>query len=299
MGKTQARSTAHDVLAPRDERTVNNAERLMRQATPLPEVAVGRALLKQSGLQEGQSLARFIAPGRKYPQPHVALPAFDQNGKSAGVWLAPMTQGESLDVNALSTEGRVFGSEEAQFVALQASRNGENQLATTMREGVALAVSHPDSGVVVRLSGDGRPWNPAAMTGGKLWVDKVAEVTATDTAVDITPADVGDSRHAEELAREALEKQAERTAQEMLGTDKPEQDVTLPDEKVKALIGDVIKGLASNRDDKSPLPELPDVRVQTEAVNKVVAENQQRERLQQLDNEVVRDLQREKTLGGD
>lgn len=302
MGKTQARSTAHDVLAPRDERTVNNAERLMRQATPLPEVAVGRALLKQSGLQEGQSLARFIAPGRKYPQPHVALPAFDQNGKSAGVWLAPMTQGESLDVNALSTEGRVFGSEEAQFVALQASRNGENQLATTMREGVTLAARHPDSGVVVRLSGDGRPWNPAAMTGGKLWVDKVAEVTAgtaTDTAVDITPADVGDSRRAEEIAREALEKQAEKIAQEMLGADKPEQDVTLPDEKVKALVGDVIKGLAGTRDDKSPLPELPDARVQTEAVNKVVAENQQRERLQQLDNEVVRDLQREKTLGGD
>lgn len=93
-----------------------------------------------------------------------------------------------------------------------------------------------------------------------------------------------------------MEKQAERTAQEMLGTDKPEQDVTLPDEKVKALVGDVIKGLAGNRDDKSP---LPDVRVQTEAVNKVVSENQQRERLQQLDNEVVRDLQREKTLGGD
>lgn len=302
MGKTQARSTAHDVLAPRDERTVNNAERLMRQATPLPEVAVGRALLKQSGLQEGQSLARFIAPGRKYPQPHVALPAFDQNGKSAGVWLAPMTQGESLDVNTLSTEGRVFGSEEAQFVALQASRNGENQLATTMREGVALAVSHPDSGVVVRLSGDGRPWNPAAMTGGKLWVDKVAEVTAgtaTDTAVDITPADVGDSRRAEELAREALEKQVEKTAQEMLGADKPEPVLTLPDEKVKALVGDVIKGLAGTCDDKSPLPELPDVRVQTEAVNKVVSENQQRERLQQLDNEVVRDLQREKTLGGD
>ena len=63
MGKTQAHRNAHDVLAPRDERTVNNAERLMRQATPLPEVAVGRALLKQSGLQEGQSLARFIAPG--------------------------------------------------------------------------------------------------------------------------------------------------------------------------------------------------------------------------------------------
>ena len=85
----------------------------------------------------------------------------------------------------------------------------------------------------------------------------------------------------------------------MLRTDKPEPVLTLPDEKVKALVGDVIKGLGGTRDDKSPLPELPDAREQTEAVNKVVSENQQRERLLQLDNEVVRDLLREKTLGGD
>lgn len=66
----------------------------------------------------------------------------------------------------------------------------------------------------------------------------------------------------------------------MFGTGKPEPVVTLPDEKVKVLVGDVIKGLAGRGDDKSPLPELSDARVQTEVVNKVVSENQQHERLQ-------------------
>ncbi|MGK4357826.1 conjugative transfer relaxase/helicase TraI domain-containing protein [Enterobacter cloacae] len=28
-------------------------------------------------------MAKFISPGRKYPQPHVALPAFDRNGRRA------------------------------------------------------------------------------------------------------------------------------------------------------------------------------------------------------------------------
>ncbi|WP_432704383.1 conjugative transfer relaxase/helicase TraI domain-containing protein, partial [Escherichia coli] len=31
------------------------------------------------GAGRGDSPARFIAPGRKYPQPYVALPAFDRN----------------------------------------------------------------------------------------------------------------------------------------------------------------------------------------------------------------------------
>ncbi|WP_214275969.1 conjugative transfer relaxase/helicase TraI domain-containing protein, partial [Escherichia coli] len=36
--------------------------------------AAGRAVLRQAGLAGGDSPARFIAPGRKYPQPYVALP---------------------------------------------------------------------------------------------------------------------------------------------------------------------------------------------------------------------------------
>ncbi|ENA0267284.1 conjugative relaxase, partial [Escherichia coli O21:H19] len=85
------KGTAHDVLEPKSDREVMNAERLFSTARELRDVAAGRAVLRQAGLAGGDSPARFIAPGRKYPQPYVALPAFDRNGKSAGIWLNPLT----------------------------------------------------------------------------------------------------------------------------------------------------------------------------------------------------------------
>ncbi|MCW0137801.1 hypothetical protein OIU92_32395 [Escherichia coli] len=45
------------------------------------------------GACRGDSPARFIAPGRKYPQPYVALPAFDRNGRSAGILAEPTDHG--------------------------------------------------------------------------------------------------------------------------------------------------------------------------------------------------------------
>ncbi|MBB7022101.1 conjugative transfer relaxase/helicase TraI, partial [Escherichia coli] len=85
------KGTAHDVFEPKPDREVMNAERLFSTARELRDVAAGRAVLRQAGLAGGDSPARFIAPGRKYPQPYVALPAFDRNGKSAGIWLNPLT----------------------------------------------------------------------------------------------------------------------------------------------------------------------------------------------------------------
>lgn len=84
------KGTAHDVLEPKPDREVMNAQRLFSTARELRDVAAGRAVLRQAGLAGGDSPARFIAPGRKYPQPYVALPAFDRNGKSAGIWLNPL-----------------------------------------------------------------------------------------------------------------------------------------------------------------------------------------------------------------
>lgn len=89
MEKSQAKSTAHDILEPRGDRAVANAARLTATAKALGEVSAGRAALRQAGLQPEGSMAKFISPGRKYPQPHVALPAFDRNGRQAGVWLVP------------------------------------------------------------------------------------------------------------------------------------------------------------------------------------------------------------------
>lgn len=171
INSAEQKGTAHDVLEPKSEREMMNAERLFSTARELRDVAAGRAVLRNAGLAQGDSRARFIAPGRKYPQPYVALPAFDRNGKSAGIWLNPLTTDDGAGLRGFTGEGRVKGSEEAQFVALQGSRNGESLLAGSMQDGVRIARENPDSGVVVRIAGDGRPWNPVAITGGRVWGD--------------------------------------------------------------------------------------------------------------------------------
>ncbi|MER4254517.1 conjugative transfer relaxase/helicase TraI, partial [Klebsiella pneumoniae] len=162
------KATAHDILESRNDRAVKTADLLFGRARPLDETAAGRAALQQSGLAQGSSPGKFISPGKKYPQPHVALPAFDKNGKAAGIWLSPLTDRDGR-LEAIGGEGRIMGNEDARIVALQNSRNGESLLAGNMGEGVRMARDNPDTGVVVRLAGDDRPWNPGAMTGGRVW----------------------------------------------------------------------------------------------------------------------------------
>ncbi|HDC4311377.1 TPA: type IV conjugative transfer system protein TraL, partial [Enterobacter kobei] len=91
VSRSQEKASAHDVLEPLNDRAVKSAEQLFGRAIPLTESPAGRAALQQSGIARGQSTGKFISPGKKYPLPHVALPAFDRNGKSAGIWLSPLT----------------------------------------------------------------------------------------------------------------------------------------------------------------------------------------------------------------
>ncbi|HGB2377441.1 TPA: conjugative transfer relaxase/helicase TraI, partial [Salmonella enterica subsp. enterica serovar Birkenhead] len=113
INSAEQKGTAHDVLEPKSEREMMNAERLFSTARELRDVAAGRAVLRNAGLAQGDSRARFITPGRKYPQPYVALPAFDRNGKSAGIWLNPLTTDDGAGLRGFSGEGRGKGSEEA------------------------------------------------------------------------------------------------------------------------------------------------------------------------------------------
>ena len=71
--------------------------------------------------------------------------------------------------------------------------------------------------------------------------------------------------------------------------------------QVKEVIGDVIRGLESDRqgEEKTRLPDDPQTRRQEAAIQQVASESLQRERLQQMERDMVRDLNREKTLGGD
>ncbi|HDS6520163.1 TPA: conjugative transfer relaxase/helicase TraI [Klebsiella oxytoca] len=298
VSRSQEKASAHDVLEPQNARAVKNAEMLYDRAQLLEETAAGRAALQQSGLARGESPGRFISPGRKYPQPHVALPAFDKNGKEAGIWLSPLTDRDGR-LEAIGGEGRIMGDETARFVALQNSRDGESLLAGNMGEGVRLARDHPDTGVVVRLAGDDRPWNPGAITGGRIWADPLPNLATTDTGADIPlPPDVLAQGAAEEAQRREMERQTEQATREVAGEEKKAGE---PGERIKEVIGDVIRGLERDRpgEEKTPLPDDPQTRRQEAAIQQVASESLQRERLQQMERDMVRDLNREKTLGGD
>lgn len=230
------KGTAHDVLEPKSDREVMNAERLFSTARELRDVVAGRAVLRQAGLAGGDSPARFIAPGRKYPQPYVALPAFDRNGKSAGIWLNPLTTDDGNGLRGFSGEGRVKGSGDAQFVALQGSRNGESLLADNMQDGVQIARDNPDSGVVVRIAGEGRPWNPGTITGGRVWGD-IPDNSVQPGAGNGEPvtAEVLAQRQAEEAIRRETERRADEIVRKM-AENKPD----LPDGKTEQAVRDIL-----------------------------------------------------------
>ncbi|HBU1623643.1 TPA: conjugative transfer relaxase/helicase TraI, partial [Klebsiella pneumoniae] len=269
------KATAHDILEPRNDRAVKSADLLFGRARPLDETAAGRAALQQSGLAQGNSPGKFISPGKKYPQPHVALPAFDKNGKAAGIWLSPLTDRDGR-LEAIGGEGRIMGNEDARFVALQNSRNGESLLAGNMGEGVRMARDNPDTGVVVRLAGDDRPWNPGAITGGRIWAEPAPVAPVPQTGADIIlPPEVLAQRAAEEQQRREMEKQAEQTAREVAGEARKAGE---PADRVKEVIGDVIRGLERDRPgtEKTTLPDDPQFRRQEEAIQQVASERLQR-----------------------
>lgn len=292
--------THRAVGEPKPDREVMNAERLFSTARELRDVAAGRAVLRQAGLAGGDSPARFIAPGRKYPQPYVALPAFDRNGKSAGIWLNPLTTDDGNGLRGFSGEGRVKGSGDAQFVALQGSRNGESLLADNMQDGVRIARDNPDSGVVVRIAGEGRPWNPGAITGGRVWGD-IPDNSVQPGAGNGEPAtaEVLAQRQAEEAIRRETERRADEIVRKM-AENKPD----LPDGKTEQAVREIVgqereRAVISERETALPESVLREPQREREAVREVARENLLQERLQQMERDMVRDLQKEKTLGGD
>lgn len=301
IGKVKERTTAHDAVlgvAPGSEKA---AHTLYGKTPSLDGTALGRAVLRGSGLS-GNTLAHFVAPGKKYPQPHAILPAYDANGKPAGAWLTPLMDAQGKSLAGLPDQGRVLGSERAQFVALQASTNQETRLAASMKAGIALAARYPHSGVVVRLQGEGVPFNPQAMTGGRLWVDD-ATVKAVARPPD-APLTLPDMP--EEKQQRALQEQIERQARQPAS---PRQLDALSDEQLLRLLqaGELRPEAVRDRLPDAVVREaLAPMRQQAAAIGQVARENAaSRSRLSPPAPGIVPDeAQRserikEKTLGGD
>ncbi len=171
----------------------------------------------------------------------MALPAFDRNGKSAGIWLNPLTTDDGNGLRGFSGEGRVKGSGDAQFVALQGSRNGDSLLADNMQDGVRIARDNPDSGVVV-IAGEGRPWDPKTITGGRVWgISRTTAFSREPEMANRSRQRYWHSGQAEEAIRRETERRADEIVRKM-AENKPD----LPDGKTEQAVRD-IAGLERDR----------------------------------------------------
>ncbi|EFO8416809.1 conjugative relaxase [Salmonella enterica] len=301
---SNAGQTAHDLLHQKSDHESDTGNRLLATASRLDKTALGRRVLAENGL-EGETMARFIAAGKKYPSPYVALPAWTRHGKAAGALLTEIRIEDDGMRVVLSDESRLRGGEDAQFAGLQASRNGQTLIADDAQTALRLAQENPESGVVIRLHGEERLLNAARLTGGRITepdevarsVRSVAEAESAAKAEDPITLPPDEQQKLAEAQEKAARELAEQARQELLpalpGTegDKPDPLLSASDER-------------RLRDGTER-----ETRELDEAVREAVAEGREPrqqvcDQMQRTEREWVvnvpeKEIELEKTLGGD
>lgn len=301
---SNAGQTAHDLLHQKSDHESDTGNRLLATASRLDKTALGRRVLAENGL-EGETMARFIAAGRKYPTPYVALPAWTRHGKEAGALLTEIRIEDDGMRVVLSDESRLRGGEDAQFAGLQASRNGQTLIADDAQTALRLAQENPESGVVIRLHGEERLLNAARLTGGRITepdevartVRSVAEVESAAKAEDPITLPPDEQQKLAEAQEKAARELAEQARQELLPA-VPGEESTRPEPLLSA-------------DEERRLRDgtARGERELDEAIQEAVAEGrgirqQVREQILRTEREWVvnvpeKDIELEKTLGGD
>ncbi|EPR7080166.1 conjugative transfer relaxase/helicase TraI [Escherichia coli] len=296
--------TAHDLLHEKSDRESGIGNRLLATASRLDKTALGRRVLAENGL-EGETMARFIAAGKKYPTPYVALPTWTRHGKEAGALLTEIRIEDDGMRVVLSEESRLRGGEDAQFAGLQASRNGQTLIADGAEAALQLARQNPESGVVIRLHGEDRLLNAARLTGGRIIipeevtrsVQNVADAEAAAKTEDLITLPPDEQQKLAEAQEKAARELAEQARRELLSV-APEKD---EDKRDPLLSADDERRLRDGTERESR--EL-DEAVREAVVDGRGARQQVREQILRTEREWVvnmpeKEIEMEKTLGGD
>lgn len=296
--------TAHDLLHEKSDRESDTGNRLLATASRLDKTALGRRVLAENGL-EGETMARFIAAGKKYPSPYVALPVWTRHGKEAGALLTEIRIEDDGMRVVFSEESRLRGGEDAQFAGLQASRNGQTLIADSADAALRLAQENPESGVVIRLHGEERLLNAARLTGGRITepdelsraLRNVADAETAAKAEDPITLPPDEQQKLAEVQEKAARELAEQARRELLSV-APQKD---EDKRDPLLSADDERRLRDGTERES--------RELDEAVREAVAggrgaRQQVREQMQRTEREWVvkmpeKEIELEKTLGGD
>lgn len=303
-GQSNAGKTAHELLHQDSDREALTGNRLLATASRLDKTALGRRVLSESGLT-GESLARFIGAGKKYPTPYVALPVWTRHGREAGALLTEIRLEDEGARVVLGEETRLRGGEDAQFAGLQASRNGQTLVADSTEAALRLAQNNPESGVIIRLHGEDKLLNAARLTGGRIMEpeDTVQSIRAVADAENAAKADdpIGlvpdEQQKLEEAQDKAARELVEKTRNETLAV-MPASDI---DKRDPLLSPDDERRLREGAD--RTFRELDDaaraVAADERGTRQQVREQMQRTEREWVTNPPEKAIELEKTLGGD
>ncbi|QMV54198.1 conjugative transfer relaxase/helicase TraI domain-containing protein [Ewingella americana] len=174
--KDNGARTAHDVLKPESERA--QARSIWSMGQPVGKTAIGRTFLREHGLKDSPVKARIIPPTKKYPEPHLALPVYDANGKAAGLTLVPLRS----DIGHIETgPARQLITDNAQAAILLKSQNGETLVVNTLQEGLTAAREHPKYGVMIMAKDVEPSAQLMKVSGGKIAISEGIVSLATQT----------------------------------------------------------------------------------------------------------------------
>lgn len=255
--------TAHDALKPETER--KQAKAIWAMGQPVSKTAIGRAWSRHQDMGSSNLTARIIPATRRFPEPSLALPLYDNNGKSAGLALVSLvasnegrlTQG---DVRMVTTQG-------ARAAVLQRSQTGHTHVVKDMAEALRVARDHPRDGVVWQTSEQDVSGQLMKITKG---TDQLAEQRRAQSIIQEVPeirlpADVQkDAENAvAQKAQEALQQERER---EQTDASRIIRDaLSLPDaarsreEGLNAAAETVSRGMADRTPENIRLPDDPEI----------------------------------------
>lgn len=144
--------TAHDVLKPETER--KQARAIWAMGTPPAKTAIGRTWLRHQAMKDTALTARVIPATRRFPDPALAFPLYDRNGKSAGLSLVSLVA--SPEGRLTLGDTRMVATQGAQGAVLQRSRNGQTVITRSLEDALAAAKADNRTGVIWQV-GDTPP----------------------------------------------------------------------------------------------------------------------------------------------
>lgn len=136
--------TAHDALAPETER--RQAKVIWAMGQPVGKTAIGRAWVKHEALGNHSLTARVIPSTKRFPEPSLALPLYDNNGKSAGLALVSLVQGDNGRL--MRGNMRMVATQGASGAVVQRSRSGNTLVVSTVDAAMRAVREHPEDGVI-------------------------------------------------------------------------------------------------------------------------------------------------------